>query len=80
MSKCVTMYEENKPSTLINDVQEWRNFFRAILVRSAMPKIYYYFIIINIYKTFIYLMMYYYTRLKRETAEYLIKYIDVGFC
>ena len=37
MSKCVTMYEENKPSTLINDVQEWPNFFCAILVRSAMP-------------------------------------------
>ena len=37
MSKCVTMYEENKPSTLINDVQERLNFFRAILVRSAMP-------------------------------------------
>ena len=31
------MYEENKPSTLINDVQEWPNFFCAILVRSAMP-------------------------------------------
>jgi len=31
------MYEENKPSTLINDVQEWLNFFCAILVRSAMP-------------------------------------------
>jgi len=37
MSKCVTMYEENKPSTLINDVQEWPIFFCAILVRSAMP-------------------------------------------
>ena len=37
MSKCVTMYETNKPSTLINDVQEWKNFFCAILVRSAMP-------------------------------------------
>jgi hypothetical protein len=31
MSKCVTMYGENKPSTLINDVQERLNFFRAIL-------------------------------------------------
>ena len=39
MSKCVTMYEENKPSTLINDDQERTNFFRAIPVRSAMPKI-----------------------------------------
>ena len=37
MSKSVTMYEENKPSTLSNDVQKRLNFFRAILVRSAMP-------------------------------------------
>jgi hypothetical protein len=37
MSKCVTMYEENKPSTLINDTRWGGHFFRAILVRSAMP-------------------------------------------
>ena len=37
MSKSVTMYEENKPSTVSNDVQKRLNFFRAILVRSAMP-------------------------------------------
>ena len=39
MSKCVTMYGENKPSTLINDDHERPNFFRAIPVRSAMPNI-----------------------------------------
>ena len=42
MSKCVTMYGENKPSTLINDDHERPNFFRAIPVRAprkmAMPK------------------------------------------
>ena len=34
------MYEENKPSTLINDTRWGGHFFRAILVRSAMPNIY----------------------------------------
>ena len=37
MSKCVTMYGENKPSTLINDTRCELNFFREIPVRSAMP-------------------------------------------
>ncbi len=35
------MYGENKPSTLINDDPERPNFFRALPVRSAMPKIYF---------------------------------------
>ena len=45
------MYEENKPSTLINDVQEWRNFFRAILVRSAMPNNRYIWLLYEIQNT-----------------------------
>ena len=71
MSKCVTMYEENKPSTLINDVQEWRNFFRAILVRSAMPKIIIYLILLPYYyvrfvRSFVYIL-YYYERTNERT-------------
>jgi hypothetical protein len=66
MSKCVTMYEENKPSTLINDTRWGGHFFRAILVRSAMPNIIitYYYILHIIIRSYI-LPSYYFIRHSR---------------